>query len=373
MATAQGSGTGRRLVALAVAAVLAALLGLAIFSSLRSAAPTSAGLVAVEGRSGSEKVPFFEDARTESRFSELGFAVDAREAGSREIPTDFDLSTLDFSFPSGSGATRKIEAEAGPTTHEVVATNDVFFSPMVIASWEPIAEILVANGLAEDQGGWYTFDVAAYLDLLAAGTRWNELEGNAAFGPNKQVLIRSTDFRRSNSAAMYSAILAYTANGDQVLTSTADVNAVASEIRPAFVLQGDTPDSTQEMFEDYLVKGMGFAPMAMIYEAQFLSEAFRDDSIITDDMVLLYPTPTVLSQHTVVSHTEEGRSFAAALDDDEALSMLAAEYGFRGADDAHFEQLRAEFDVAVPDLLTDVVEPPEYDFLEGLIVELDRS
>lgn len=83
------------------------------------------------------------------------------KAGSREIATSFDLSTYDFAFPAGAPAAEKIQQEAG-----VNQAFTPFFTPMVIATWQPLADLLVEQGVATDAGGYYT------LDLAALATKW---------------------------------------------------------------------------------------------------------------------------------------------------------------------------------------------------------
>ena len=322
----------------------------------------------VTGLSGSEKTEFLTDQRVVDRFAELGLTIDHREAGSRQIATGFDLSQEDFSFPSGEGATAKI-IEGNNTTGSV----DVFFSPMVIATWQPIADILVANGLAQDQGGWYTFDLEAYMAALQQGQRWNELNDADLYNVNKQVLVTSTDVRRSNSAAMYLAMLSYVANDNTVVASSAAATAAATEIAPAFLLQGFSESSSAQPFENYLVRGMAAVPMVMIYEAQFMAEAFSGSPSITSEMVLMYPTPTVYSQHTVIAHSELGLEMAGALDNDPELNRLAAEYGFRGADNVRFDELLAESGIRAPASVSAVINPPAYEFLEQMISTIEKA
>src|SRR5262249_2654255 len=162
---------------------------------------------------------------------------------------------------------------------------------MAIATFRPIAQLLAANHVASDQGGYYTFDVQAYLALVARNARWTDLAGNTAYPAGKSVLVTSTDYRTSNSAAMHLSIASSVATGG---------NGVAAQVAPLFLRQGFAASSSEEPFQDYLSIGIGKTPMVMIYEAQYLSLRESHDSALTNDMVLMYPTPTVLSKHTLV-------------------------------------------------------------------------
>src|SRR4030095_6448927 len=101
--------------------------------------------------------------------------------------------------------------------------------------------------------------------------RWSELTGNTAYAVNKAILINSTDVRRSNSGAMYLALASYVLNGNQVVQSSEQANKLLPQLEALFLKQGFTESSSEAPFEDYLVMGMGKAPLVMIYEAQFIS------------------------------------------------------------------------------------------------------
>lgn len=148
---------------------------------------------------------------------------------------------------------------------------------MVIASWKPIADLLVQQGIAANLGSYYTLDMAKFLELMKAEARWKDIPGNTAFTANKSVLITSTDVRTSNSAAMYLALLSYVANGNNIVQSLDAARPMLPVLSGLFLRQGLRPTSTREPFEDYLVQGMGHSPIVIIYEAQYVAQAARGD------------------------------------------------------------------------------------------------
>ncbi|MBK7917990.1 MAG: hypothetical protein IPJ94_17355 [Chloroflexi bacterium] len=105
-----------------------------------------------------------------------------QKAGSREIATSYDLSLYDFAFPAGIPAAKKIQREQG-----ISQAYNIFFTPMAIASWQPIADLLVAQGVAIDEGGYYLLDMDRFLDLVAQETRWEDLPGNTTFSVGRSV------------------------------------------------------------------------------------------------------------------------------------------------------------------------------------------
>ncbi|MEZ4518064.1 MAG: hypothetical protein R3C44_15005 [Chloroflexota bacterium] len=125
---------------------------------------------AVTGVVGSEKIPFFSDERVQEAFRRNGLDVQVQKAGSREIATSYDLSEYDFAFPAGVPAAEKLQRENG-----ISKSYNVFFTPMAIASWRTIGDVLVDNGIATDEGGYYIVDMDALLQLMSEEKRWEDL------------------------------------------------------------------------------------------------------------------------------------------------------------------------------------------------------
>jgi hypothetical protein len=104
-----------------------------------------------------------------------------------------------------------------------------------------------------------------------------------------------------------------------------------------------------------------------------LDRLLRKDGSITPEMVLLYPTPDVLSKHTVLALTENGATAGDLVSENPELQRLAAKYGFRTTNPATFRDVLNESGVALPPELVDVVEPPRYELLESMIVALEKQ
>ncbi|MEM7117335.1 MAG: hypothetical protein AAF614_33185 [Chloroflexota bacterium] len=327
----------------------------------------------VTGLVGSEKLPFFQDERVQAVFAQNGLQVEVQKAGSREIATRFDLAKSnlaeqDFAFPAGSPAAAKIQRD-----HGVGQVYRPFFTPMTIATWEPIAELLVAEGIATNRGGSYQVDLAALLTLIENDTRWNELPSNTTFPANTSILITSTDVRKSNSAAMYLALASYVVNDNNILTSSAAAQPHLSALGNLFLRQGFQQNSSQEPFNDYLVKGMGHSPLVMIYEAQFIAQAVQQPGTISSEMVLLYPDPILFTEHVLVPLTDNGRLVGELLETDPTLQELANEYGLRNSNSANFQRITASHNLAIPDNFVNVISPPDYELLENMIKTIEQS
>lgn len=365
------NSVAKRVLAIGLAVVLVAGIVVAVLwgrGALGPSTPVAGPLTVVTGVIGSEKKPFFDDPDVKAEFAANGLDVEVTTAGSRQIATTVDLTGVDFVFPSSAPAAEKVEQKTGVKT-----AYSPFYSPMAIATFQPIVQLLAKAGIAhQDANGTWILDIKAYLDAVAKGTRWNQLPGaDTAYPSTRSVLISSTDIRSSNSAAMYLAMASYVANGDNVVSTSAQQNAVIDQLAQLFLAQGFSASSSEEPFDDYLSQGIGSKPLVMIYEAQFLGQEITDKqdgtSAITKDMVLMYPSPTVLSKHTVIPLTPNGDKVGQLLTSDPKLAQLAARYGFRPADPTVFQSTLQSHGIPVPPTPVDVVEPPSYESLESMI------
>lgn len=363
----------KRIIGAILALVLVGVIGGLFFFNKKTddnGAATAEGLTVVKGVIGSEKREFFEDAEVKKILADNGLEVQIETAGSRAIATDTDLSTYDFAFPSSAPAAQKIQEKM-----KVSNVYSPFYSPMAIATYKPIVELLAQNGLAsQDTNGVWNIDMNAYLQAVAEGKRWNELAGaDKLYNSPRSLLISSTDIRKSNSAAMYLSIASYVLNGNNVVSSADQEKAVLENSSKLFLAQGYSGASSEEPFKDYLSQGIGAVPMVMIYEAQYVGEALQDNSAITDQMVLAYPSPTVFSKHTLIPFDENADKLGKLLTDDPKLTELEAKYGFRTQDNKQFLNATTEKQLVVQESLTNIADTPSYDVLESMLTAISEQ
>ena len=351
---------------------LAGLLAIGVLAAVVYSIASRAGLgatptVTVHGVIGSEKQPFFQDAEVQAVFHRNGLDVQVDTAGSREIATTVDLSKYDFAFPAGVPTAQKIKND-----HHAPATYAPFFTPMAIASFNSIEQLLAANGVVSDQPGYHSFDMTAYMALVAKNARWTDFKNNTAYPAGKSVLITSTDVRTSNSAAMYLSIASYVVNGNNIVQDLGSANQVVPKVAPIFLRQGFTDTSSAVPFDDYLSIGIAKTPMVMIYEAQYVALLAAHDRALQSEMTLMYPTPTVLSKHTLVPLNSRGDKVGRLLENDPTLQQLAVKYGFRTSDPSAFSNYLKARGVQQPPQLVNVIDPPAFDPLEAMIQGIDQ-
>ncbi|WP_194836451.1 three-helix bundle dimerization domain-containing protein [Nocardia sp. XZ_19_369] len=364
----------RRFAPAAVAAVIAALVvvtvvALALAVRQPGAAPNTATPVApitvVRGVVGSEKMAFFQDAKVVDALARHGVKVEVEPAGSRQIATSIDLEKYDFAFPSSEQAAERIQRQRNVTAKYIP-----FSSPMVIATFTPIAELLAKAGVVH-QGAVSTFDMGPYLRMVGNNTRWDQLDDNTTYPVRKNVLISTTDPRSSNSAAMYLAIAGYVANNNTIVQGSDAEQNILPTVARLFVGQGYTQSSSEGPFDAYLATGIGPTPMVWIYESQYVDASVRGQ--IKPDMTMLYPSPTILSRHTLVPFGESGDRLGRLLSTDPGLQRLAAEHGFRTGAADQFAEVTAAHNIPVAKDVLDVITTPTYDTLERLLDGVTKS
>lgn len=357
-------------IALAVVVVISLVALFALNSAGKKAVVSAATVQSVSGVIGSEKQAFFADPRVQKVLRENGLKVNIETAGSRQIATSVDLTKYDFAFPASAPAAQKIQDKM-----KVSDVYSPFYSPMVIATYKPVVQLLAANGVAsQGADGVWRIDMKAYLALASSGKRWSDLVGaKDLYNSPRSILISSTDIRKSNSAAMYLSIASYVLNNSSVVSTSDQEATVLPPASKLFLSQGYSGASSDEPFQDYLSQGAGAVPMVMIYEAQFVGEASQSSSRVTDQMVMAYPDPTVFSKHVLIPFSTGGKKLGQLLTTNPDLIKLEAQFGFRTPDSAAFLQIAKDHKVVVQPSVTSIAETPSYEVLEAMIDTISKQ
>ncbi|TAK82992.1 MAG: hypothetical protein EPO12_06500, partial [Aquabacterium sp.] len=136
-----------------------------------------ASAVALKGVISLDVEAFFKDERVLKVLAAHKLPVQVTRVGSREMAQKVAAGEKpDFFFPSGVVAANQIVDEAR-RANIPAAQSSPFHTPMVIASWEPVAGILVANGLATRmQPKVYGVDMARLTEAMLAKKRWKDFK-----------------------------------------------------------------------------------------------------------------------------------------------------------------------------------------------------
>ena len=363
--------------------VLLALFGGALFFALRSNQETKQiaqeqvaiasaeplrGLIAVDVEA------FFKDERVTQVLGSAKLPVQVARVGSRDMAAKIGAADQpDFFIASGVVAANMI-ADAARKAGKTATQTSPFHTPLVVASWEPVARILAANGMAKAQAPKvYSLDMEKLTQAMLAKQRWRDLKASGDYAVSRSVLVSTTDIRRSNSAAMYLALTSAALNGDVVADRTA-AQKYATQLAELFKRQGFQENYVNGAFDDYLAIGMGKTPLTFIYEAQMVAQALKgSQGGIRPEMVLMYPTPTIVNKWVLVALNERGKRLAELLATNKTLQAVALEQGFRTGDTAAFAAAAKTAGLAVDVNLNQVIDPPGFDLMFEMIDIVSRE
>jgi hypothetical protein len=355
----------------AISIVVAALLAVSVVATIIAwtAGSPKKPLQAVRGVIASDDNEFFSDPRVRAAFATRGLELKLTTVVNAQIAATAHRSKSDFAFGAWIPDVQQIVSARSAKTSFVP-----FFTPMAVATSTDIAQVLERAGVAHDHGGWWTLDMKGFLDLVARHVRWNQLAGNAASSATNVVRITSTDVTTESSAEAYASIASYVANQDRVLGSVSSVDQVVNQVSSLFLEQNHRDQSTEVLFHDYLSRREGPTAMVMISEAQFVARAAARDGSIGPNMVLMYPSPDVLSKYTLVPLSAAGDTVGRLLTDDPSLRQLAVEHGFRITSKPKvFGSFVEQGKLAVQPQVPDVVAPPTEDILRALMTRIDAA
>ena len=365
----------------AITVALLAAFGGALFFALRGQqqerigqqqAAEAAATVELKGLIALDVEPYFKDERVRRALAARKLPVSVVRMGSRDMAAKVAPgSTPDFFFSSGVVAANQI-VDAARKANVTAVQSAPFHTPLVIASWEPIAQILVANGVAKALSPQvYGVDMSKLTELMLARKRWKDLKGASAYDVGRSVLVSTTDLRRSNSGALYLALTSAAVHGD-VVTDRATAQQLSTKLAELFKRQGYQENYVDGNFDDYVAIGIGKTPMAFIYENQLVRHALAKGGIGAG-MVLMYPLPTIVNKVVFVAMNERARALGQALAQDAELQAIAVEYGFRIADADRFVAAVKPTGLAVEPRVTQVIDPPSFEIMSEMIDVVARE
>ncbi len=310
--------------------------------------------------------PFFADTRVQRILREHKLPVRVTRVGSRDMAAKVASGVkADFWFASGVLAANQVD-DAARQAGQPMAQSAPFNSPLVVASWAPVAAILEANGVAHKRAERvYGLDMGKLADLMLAKKRWSDLQGAAAYDVKRSVLVSTTDVRKSNSAAMYLALMSQAQQGE-VVSDRAGAAAAGHRFAELFRRQGFQENYVNGNFDDYVQIGIGKAPLAFIYEYQIVGYAMARKGV-QPDMVLMYPEPTIVNKFVLLAASPRGKALQSLLAADPELQKIAVEYGFRGTDAGAFPAAVKPTGLAVQEHVQQVVDPPAYELMTLMI------
>ena len=201
-------------------------------------------------------------------------------------------------------------------------------TPIVIYSWKDIADALDKQDIVtKENGTYYITDMNKLLNLILEGKTWKDIGLNSIYG---KINIYSTDpVTSSPGATYYGLLLSVMTNGD---LTTENVNKTLPKLKEFYTKSGYMNNTPADLFELYLKTGEGAKPMIVDYEKSIVELANKDRDAynsVKEDMVILYPKPTIWNSHCIATFSEKGNKFLKVFDDKDIQRIAWTKYGFR--------------------------------------------
>ena len=138
------------------------------------------------------------------------------------------------------------------------------------------------------------------------------------------VMITVLLFKQIVEGVVQETLLADVLNGGQTLTPE-KVDEILPQLQAIFGKLGYMETSSSDLFSQFLRMGVGATPIAAGYESQIIEYAMLhpdEYEAVRDDIVVLYPAPTVWSAHVLIALDDAGKTLIRGLQD-EGVQKLA--------------------------------------------------
>ncbi|MDR2135732.1 MAG: substrate-binding domain-containing protein [Treponema sp.] len=319
--------------------------------------------IAINGYLGGEKTGLFDDERfTGLMQKKYSVSIHYKKAGSIDM-VNAPLEGMDYLFPSSYTALELYRQKYGSAYKRAEV---VFNSPIVLYTRKNVAEAFKKQGWVRTEDETAYIDLVKLIDAILADTAWSSVGLGELYGT---MYVLSTDPLKSNSGNMFAGLVANMLNGGEV-ASGESIAANGPELKRFFDKLGYLESSSADLFNSFLKTGIGARPVIVGYESQILEfsvEHPADWAYVKDDIVVLYPEPTVWSAHPFIALTAGGDQVIDALLEEDIQALAWETHGFRTGV-ASGQQAGRQFDVTgVPGQVKKVIQLPGPDTMQKIM------
>ena len=319
----------------------------------------------LNGYLGGEKIGLFEDEEVKDILKKkYHIEFQYARAGSLDMVTA-DQTGRDYLFPSSQTALEYYEDTYGkPQSEEII-----FNTPIVLYTHKMVSDALLKEGIVTQRDGVYYADMKKLTELILSGASWSDIGLTQLYG---SISVDTTDPARSNSGNMFAALLANVLY-DGKTVGYDGIDAILPELKEIFGRLGYMETSSSDLFNQFLRMGVGAKPIIAGYESQLLEYAYEkpeEYEKIKDDIVIIYPSPTVWSTHIYIALNENGKKGIEALSDEEIQQLAWEKHGFRTSSygiTLNRENIQVQ---GVPEQITSVINMPDYAVMKKIIEAL---
>ena len=239
-------------------------------------------------------------------------------------------------------------------------------TPIVIYSWKDVVESLMKEGIVtkDEEGVHYISDMNKLIEYILDGKKWQDVNLPDLYG---NINISSTDLVTSSPGATYYGLLLSILGENQITDSSIKENL--PKLKEFYIKSGYMNNTPADLFQSYLMTGMGGKPMIVDYEKsiiEFANEQPDKFAQVKDDIIILYPKPTIWNSHCFAAFTENGKKLYEAFNDSEIQQIAWEKYGFRtGVTGGKYDV--SSFGIAIPQKITSTVTSLKMDYYNQLI------
>ncbi|MDR0585904.1 MAG: hypothetical protein LBG26_01560 [Treponema sp.] len=318
---------------------------------------------ATNGYLGGEKSGLFDDERFAGvMLKNYGISIRYKKAGSIDM-ISAPFEEMDYLFPSNYTALELYRQKYGSAYKRAEV---VFNSPIVLYTRKSVAEAFKSQGWIHTEEETEYVDLVKLIDAILAGTKWSDVGLDELYGT---IFVISTDPLKSNSGNMFAGLVANMLNGGDVATEES-LKTTGGELKRFFSKLGYLESSSADLFNSFLKTGIGAKPVIVGYESQILEfsvEHPADWAYVKDDIVVLYPEPTVWSAHPFIALTDNGNRVLDVLLEEEIQALAWETHGFRTGITSGQEANKV-FDInGVPGQVKKVIQLPNPDTMQKIM------
>ncbi len=283
----------------------------------------------LDGFASGETTAFLANPKTVEALKRRGLAVKADRAGSLEQVRDPRLlgRRPEFLWPSAAPLVDLARKNA-----RVLGDQVVFNSPIVIYTWDSIADGLVKAGLATKEASHYRVDAKALVQAVIDARPWRDLGQGDLYG---HVQLTASQPAASGGGFGFAGLAANVLAGG--VANQGSLPKLLPQMVALFEAMTLKPPSSGQAFGDFIAGGPAAQPLAVGCENQLIEWIMADpdrwrrlQASGAARPVTLYLRPTVYAAQPLIALSQPALPLIDALLSAELQSIGSGDHGFRG-------------------------------------------
>lgn len=249
--------------------------------------------------------------------------MDYKVLGSLEM-VHTDSQDQDYLFPSSQLALELFHQQGKQAQQDEI----IFNSPIVLYSRKKVVDALTQEGLITQEGNVHYIDMVKLAQLMKEEKTWEDI-GLPEL--NSKILVTTTNPNESNSGNMFLGLLANALNKNKMVDQSS-LDEIKPTLQKIYKSLGYMQSSSSDMFSQFMRMGYGMYPLIAGYESQLLEFSKQQPKVyeqVKDDVMIIYPSPTVWSSHVYIGLNNESKRAVEALTDPQVQELAWKTHGFR--------------------------------------------